>query len=762
MTGDVLMAQDKPTIRLLTYRELIITLQRLCKEKRSGIMFINDGSLKSAKINLEKGVIIDVSFKEKQGQAALDLIKQIQKGKASFSSRLGESHLEKKIDLSTIEVFKFLISGLSTPQQKPTRTAPVKTTQSSRKIKAEAIDISNEIKTPATAKLQSTLYIDPNQVKSTAVPEKNYPTPSTNGAWGMSVIEALLSTFIGPVAKIICLNYVKDLGLAFDIKALNAVIDKISKQTLTPQQQKIFRHNILTFVNQYNLKSQESILNALKSSDKKLRLSPDSLALCVSKHNQQGKFGIVLLNKLTLQIERAGNLKETIGLIDILRLLEKTDKTGLLEVRSQNKRGGFYFSKGVLINAVESGMNGKIIAMDILQWQPDYIVFRAESQIGVTQQIRQTIDVLIQEVEKLHDIQLNKQPLAKISKANEIALIYEGTQLVEAHNNVQAEQIFTNVLMSYDDNFKGWFWLSRVLTNMTAIEIALKKAAHIHVKNADLGEDIKKFTLARKSIDSDFVLRCPFCWTPNAEQNTECIHCKSEFFITPSFFKTVGKAKFDILDHTIQRYNNALQEKQKNQQIYLRFYLAMAYLNRKYYQEGLDQLHEITQLAPENTALNTQHHILLDYMNAEGLTSSSIPQQTTTLNAQIIDLEENEKGRILIVEDSMVTRKVIARTLMANGYQIFEAKNAFEALDDLEEKNPNLILLDIILPGKDGYEILAEVRKKPMFAKLPVVMLTSRDSLFDKLKGKVSDANEYLTKPFQPDELLTVVRKYLR
>jgi len=752
VTGDVLMAQDKPTIRLLTYRELIITLQRLCKEKRNGIMFINDGSPKSAKINLEKGVIIDVTFKDKQGQAALDLIKHIQKGKASFSSRLGESHLEKKINLSTIEVFKFLISGLSSPHKKPaTPPPPVKTAP-----------VPNAIKTPTAAKLQTTLYIDPSQVKSTAEPETHYPAPSADGAWGMSVIEALLSTFIGPVAKIICLNYVKDLGLAFDIKALNAVIDKIAKQTLTPPQQKIFRHNILAFVNQHNLKSQESILNALKSSDKKLRLSPTSLALCVAKHNQQGKFGIHLLDKLTLQVERAGNLKASICLIDVLRLLEKTDKTGLLEVRSQNKRGGFYFSKGVLINSVESGMNGKIIAMDILQWQPDYMVFRAEAQTGVTQQIRQTVDVLIQEVEKLHGIQLGKQHPPEITKANEIAFIYEGTQLVEAHNNVQAEQIFAKVLMSYDDNFKGWFWLSRVLTNMTAIEIALKKAAHIHVKNSDLGEDIKKFTLARKSIDSDFVLRCPFCWTPNAEQNTECLHCKAEFFITPSFFKTVGKANFNILDQTIQRYNNALHEEQKHQQIYLRFYLAMAYLNRKYYQEGLDQLHEITQLAPENTALNTQHHILLDYMNAEGLTSSSIPQPTTSLNTQTVDVDDIEKGRILIVEDSMVTRKVIARTLMANGYQIFEAKNAFEALDGLEERNPNLILLDIILPGKDGYEILAEVRKKPMFEKLPVVMLTSRDSLFDKIKGKVSDANEYLTKPFQPDELLTVVRKYLR
>ena len=120
------------------------------------------------------------------------------------------------------------------------------------------------------------------------------------------------------------------------------------------------------------------------------------------------------------------------------------------------------------------------------------------------------------------------------------------------------------------------------------------------------------------------------------------------------------------------------------------------------------------------------------------------------------------RGRILVVEDSAVTRKVIARTLTTSGYEVFEAKDANEALMDIGTRNLDLVLLDIILPGRDGYEILAEIRKIPHIAKMPVVMLTSRDSLFDKLKGKVSDANEYLTKPFQPDELLSVVKKYLK
>jgi twitching motility two-component system response regulator PilG len=398
-----------------------------------------------------------------------------------------------------------------------------------------------------------------------------------------------------------------------------------------------------------------------------------------------------------------------------------------------------------------------------MQWQHDYLVFRGVAQEGVSRQITQPIEVLIKELEKLRDPETAvNTPSVICSKADEVTYIADAIHLIESCDNNRAEPLLTSVLMGHEENFKGWFWFSRILTNMTAIEIALKKAAFLQPKNPELSEDIKKFTLARKNIKGDFVLRCPFCWMPNDEHDFECAYCKSNFFITPDFFKTIGKAKVEILDKAIERYGNVLQQEQGHvKNPYLRFYLAMAYLNRKYYQEGLDQLHEIAKLLPESNALLMQSRILTDYMNTEGLL------RTPVMSPPIVEKTAEVKTggalkKILIVEDSMVTRKVIARTLVANGYEVFEAKNASEALTDFENRNPNLILLDIILPGKDGYEILAEIRQKPGFEKLPVIMLTSRDSLFDKLKGKVSDANEYLTKPFQPDELLAIVRKYLK
>jgi twitching motility two-component system response regulator PilG len=725
------MQEKDKSGRLFTYRELLLILKKLCKEKHTGVMFINSNDNDLAQIVFQQGVIFDVTFKGESGKAALELIKQLKQGKATFSNPLEQQEtIEKKISLSTLQIFQLLSADVQViPQESPPQL-----------------------------KDQATLPMAQNVVSLNS--DFNITEASS-----MVVIEAQLTIIIGPVAKIIFFEYSRAIiQVQNDFKALNKIVEKIAKDVLMVEQQKLFRQNLVAFINQYNLKNHDAILCALKSSDKKLRLRNSTLGLLINKYATQGRLNRVLINQLLLQIECAGNLGSCVNLLALLQILEQSDKTGLLEVREKNKVGGFYFDKGVLINAVECGMNGKIIAMDILQWDHDYLVFNAVPQSGVSRQILQTIDVLAKEVTllKIEVNSDNNTSLVQCSDVDEIALLTTAIELAESCEGAQAEIILTDILIHNEDNFKAWLWLSRVLTNMTAIEITLKKAEYIHAKNADLIEETRKFTLAKKIISTEFVMRCPFCWIPTAKEDIQCHYCQSNFFIHANFFKNLGKANSLLLDSAIERYGYILQKKEvKNNAIYLRFYLAMAYLNRQYFQESLDQLNEIARLAPQNKALATQGAILTHYMNAKGLNFDKVTREIAIAEQQINSENEGLKAKILLVEDSLVTRKVIARTLIANGYEIFEAKNAFEAMSGIEQKNPDMILLDIVLPGKDGYEILEEIRQKPLFEKTPVIMLTSRDGLFDKLKGKVSTANEYLTKPFQPEELLTVVRKHL-
>lgn len=118
-------------------------------------------------------------------------------------------------------------------------------------------------------------------------------------------------------------------------------------------------------------------------------------------------------------------------------------------------------------------------------------------------------------------------------------------------------------------------------------------------------------------------------------------------------------------------------------------------------------------------------------------------------------------SKILVVEDSLTQRKVICRMLSQNGFQVVEASDGYEALTLLNKIKPDLILLDIVMPGIDGYKVMSLIKERPGMKDIPIIMLTSRDGLIDKMRGKVSGTDEYLTKPFVYEELIAKIDKYL-
>ncbi len=117
--------------------------------------------------------------------------------------------------------------------------------------------------------------------------------------------------------------------------------------------------------------------------------------------------------------------------------------------------------------------------------------------------------------------------------------------------------------------------------------------------------------------------------------------------------------------------------------------------------------------------------------------------------------------KVLVVDDSALARKAARFALEGAGLQVVEAWDGFEALGQLQKQQPDLVLLDLIMPGLDGYKVLDLIRANKRYRLIPVVILTARDGLIDKLKGRFSGTNEYLTKPFKPQQLLEVVDKLI-
>jgi twitching motility two-component system response regulator PilG len=112
-----------------------------------------------------------------------------------------------------------------------------------------------------------------------------------------------------------------------------------------------------------------------------------------------------------------------------------------------------------------------------------------------------------------------------------------------------------------------------------------------------------------------------------------------------------------------------------------------------------------------------------------------------------------------VIEDNPTTRKEIGLTLNQKGFAVIEAQDGMEALSKLGEEKPDLILLDIILPKMGVYKILSIIKENEEFKKTPVIMLTSKDGILNKVEGKLARSTAYLTKPFEPKDLTKIVEK---
>jgi twitching motility two-component system response regulator PilG len=117
--------------------------------------------------------------------------------------------------------------------------------------------------------------------------------------------------------------------------------------------------------------------------------------------------------------------------------------------------------------------------------------------------------------------------------------------------------------------------------------------------------------------------------------------------------------------------------------------------------------------------------------------------------------------KILVVDDSKTIRRTAETLLTKEGCQVFTAIDGFDALSKIADHQPDLIFVDIMMPRLDGYETCSLIKHNKMFKETPVIMLSSKDGLFDRARGRIVGSEQYLTKPFTKDELLGAVSNQL-
>ncbi|MBA2284676.1 MAG: response regulator [Ktedonobacteraceae bacterium] len=119
---------------------------------------------------------------------------------------------------------------------------------------------------------------------------------------------------------------------------------------------------------------------------------------------------------------------------------------------------------------------------------------------------------------------------------------------------------------------------------------------------------------------------------------------------------------------------------------------------------------------------------------------------------------------VMVIDDSLTVRKIVETSLKREGFESVSYPDGIQALDALTKRRhpvPDLVILDIGLPKMDGYEIARLLKTKPQFGNTVIIMLSGRDGVIDRLKGRLAGAKDYLTKPFRTQDVISVVHQHL-
>ena len=116
--------------------------------------------------------------------------------------------------------------------------------------------------------------------------------------------------------------------------------------------------------------------------------------------------------------------------------------------------------------------------------------------------------------------------------------------------------------------------------------------------------------------------------------------------------------------------------------------------------------------------------------------------------------------KVLVIDDSNTIRRSAEIFLRQGGHDVLLADDGFDALAKINDYQPDLVFCDILMPRLDGYQTCAIIKRNQRFAGIPVVMLSSKDGVFDKARGRMVGSEEYLTKPFTKDQLLQAVQQF--
>ncbi len=243
------------------------------------------------------------------------------------------------------------------------------------------------------------------------------------------------------------------------------------------------------------------------------------------------------------------------------------------------------------------------------------------------------------------------------------------------------------------------------------------------------------------------LIACPFCSRENEALVFVCPSCLAVLTLSDlEMLLAHGDANREIVRQAVERME-AENDSADFGADELKF-LGIGQINLKHFRQGFSYLQRAVQMNPNDVVLSAQTNALairLAEIEAQESIHSSMPKNKT----------------ILVVDDSATVRKLISGKLEKSGHEVLCAVDGMDALEKIEARVPDLILLDITMPRMDGYTVCKMLRTNEKTKDVPVVMISGKDGFFDKVRGRMAGTTGYITKPFGPETLMRTVENYI-
>ena len=292
----------------------------------------------------------------------------------------------------------------------------------------------------------------------------------------------------------------------------------------------------------------------------------------------------------------------------------------------------------------------------------------------------------------------------------------------------------------------AWLWRAGLADSPEEAIKHLRTVLSINPNNKKAQAGLAKY--AQQGI-SDWP--CPICETRASSAQATCPRCKCLLNVdNPAAFEEQRAMDRPFLEAAAKKLYASTREQPNADAAY---YLGVAYLNMGFYDDGVTAIQAAAKMPGAQAVWTSQIEKLLRYQ---------IQRAKNAAVAASTPPASRSRPTVLVVDSSATTRKLVSETLVGAGYEVIATNSGDSAINQIREHGiPGTMVLEVDLPDMDGFALCKLIRSNPDTAKTPVVFLTGKDGLLNKLRGQWAGANEYLTKPFDPQKLLHTVGKLL-